>query len=253
MMAGREENYRPPEEIDYFEWKALLDSVENAANPYVMVDLGAGYGWWGINAAAALKGRNASARARIIMVEGDANRYEYLQTAISDNPFPGISFDLVQAAVGVAAGTDWFYTGRTKEWGGQRLMLEYHRDLLLQGREEHVRREGEILKTSDGYELVQVRVVPLEEILADSSYVDLLDMDIQGTELEIIQAARELIREKCRRLFISTHGDEIHADLLTLLTPDWDLVASFPPHAIVETDVGNVQLLDGVQHWITRR
>jgi FkbM family methyltransferase len=253
-MIGHEENYRPPEGPDYFEWKAILASVECAKDdPYVMVDLGAGFGWWGINAATALKRKAPAALGRIIMVEAEPDHYEFLKIAISDNPIPGVSFETVKAAVGPAAGQDWFYTGRSDRWYGQRLMLDYHRDHLREQRQEHVRSEGAVLKTSDNYELSQVEVATLEEILADCSHVDLLDMDIQGTELSIVQSASEVINAKCRRLFISTHSNEIHAELLTLLDPHWELLASFLPHTEVETEVGKVKLLDGVQHWVIRR
>src|SRR5437660_1662339 len=40
---------------EYFEWCALLQSVRAARERYVMVELGAGFGRWGIRAAAAAR------------------------------------------------------------------------------------------------------------------------------------------------------------------------------------------------------
>jgi FkbM family methyltransferase len=235
--------------VDHFEWKALLESVESAGDDYTMVELGAGFGWWGINAAAALNRESPGKPARIILVEAEPQHYEFLNTAVAENPFPGVRYETLQAAVGTADHRDWFYTGRSADWYGQRLMLDYHREHLQSGSDEHVRREGSKLTTSDGYELSEVEVVPLEKILEPCARVDLLDIDIQGSELEVVRSSLETIRAKCRRLFIATHSHEIHEELFGLLAADWEAAASFPPATTVQTETGPVELLDGVQHW----
>jgi FkbM family methyltransferase len=251
-MIGHETNFRSPQGVDHFEWKAVLESVESAGDSYVMVELGAGFGWWGINAAAALNRNYPGKPGRIILVEAEPRHYEFLETAVADNPLPNIRHDTMRAAVGPADRRDWFYTGRSADWYGQRLMLDYHREHLESGREQHVYRQGSKLATSDGYELSQVEVVPLQGILESYGQVDLVDIDIQGTELEVIRSTPRALLSNCRRLFISTHSEEIHAELLDILGSDWDLAASFLPKTTVQTDVGPVELLDGVQHWKRR-
>jgi len=248
LFAGKT-NHRPPEGEDHFEWKAVLESVESAADSYTMVELGAGFGWWGINAAAALHRERPGKPARILFVEGEPQHYEYLQTAIADNPFAGVQYETIRAAVGAAERRDWFYTGRSADWYGQRLILDYHREHLESGRQEHVHRDGSKLKTSDGYELSEVEVLPLEKILEPCEHVDLLDMDIQGSELDLVCSSLETLRSKCRRLYIATHSAEIHEALHGLLGPDWDAAASFPPETTVQTEIGPVELVDGAQHW----
>jgi FkbM family methyltransferase len=248
-MAGHEANFRPPEGVDHFEWKAVLDSVASCGGSYTMVELGAGFGWWGINAAAALRRDYPGKPGRIILVEAEPRHYQFLQMAVADNPLPGIQYDTIQAAVGAVARREWFYTGRSADWYGQRLILDYHREHLESGREEHVHRDGPKLKTSDGYELSEVQVMLLEKILEPYQQVDLVDMDIQGSELDVVRSSLETLRSKCRRLFIATHGREIHEELLGLLGPDWDNVAAFPLGTTVQTATGPVKLLDGVQCW----
>jgi FkbM family methyltransferase len=214
-----------------------------------MVELGAGFGWWGINAAGALHRDHPGKPGRIIFVEAEPQHYEFLETAVADNPLPGIQYDTVRAAVGPSGRRDWFYTGRSADWYGQRLILDYHRKHIESGCEEHVHRDGSKLKTSDGYELSEVEVVPLEKILAPCERVDLLDMDIQGSELEVVRSSLETLRSKCHRLCIATHSREIHDELIGLLAADWDVAASFPPGTTVQTGIGPVELVDGVQHW----
>ncbi len=242
-------NHRPPDEVDHFEWKALLESVKSAGDGYTMVELGAGFGWWGINAAAMLNRESPGKPGKIIFVEGEPQHFEYLETAIADNPFPDIEYSTVRAAVGSAGRRDWYYTGRSSEWYGQRLILDYHREHLESRSEEHVHRDGSKLKTSDGYELSEVDVLPLEKILEPCQHVDLLDMDIQGSELDVVSSSLETLRTKCRRLYIATHSSEIHEKLLALLEPDWDRVAAFPPETAAPSEIGPIKLVDGVQHW----
>jgi FkbM family methyltransferase len=242
-------NHRPPDGVDHFEWKALLESVESAGDRYTMVELGAGFGWWGINAAAALNREHPGKPGTILFVEGEPQHFAYLETAIADNPFPDVQYTTVRAAVGSASRRDWFYTGRSSDWYGQRLILDYHREHLETGRGEHIQRDGSKLKTSDGYELSEVDVLPLPKILEPCEQVDLLDMDIQGSELEVVSSSLETLRAKCRRLFIATHSVEIHEALLGLLKPDWDAVAAFPPQTSAPSEFGPIELVDGVQHW----
>lgn len=248
-MAECVDAFRPPSGTDYFEWRAVFESVESAGERYVMVDLGAGYGWWGINAAAALRRSSPDKPGQIVFVEAEPAHYEFLQEALADNPFPAVAYETMRAAVGDANGRAWFYTGNSTGWYGQRLILDYHRSHLDEGRKEHVWSEGGKLKTSDGYELSEVDVMPLATILSRYGPVDFLDMDIQGTELEIVQSAREAIYERCRRIYISTHSEKIHTGLLEVLGDGFELVVSHPPHSTVETAEGTVKLLDGVQHW----
>jgi FkbM family methyltransferase len=217
-----------------------------------MVDLGAGYGWWGINAAAALNRKYPGRPARIILVEAEPQHYQFLETAVADNPFPAVRYETLNAAVGAASGRDWFYIGRSTDWYGQRLILDYHREHLEAGRQEHVHHEGPRLATSDGYELSQVDVLPVERILETCEHVDLLDMDIQGTELDVVRSAPEMLSAKCRSMFISTHSEEIHAALLDLLAAGWSLVTSHLPKTTAQTEIGPVEILDGVQYWKRR-
>src|SRR5260370_35145422 len=49
------QDYYPAFDEEYFEWIDLLESVVAASGSYTMIDLGAGYGRWGVRAAPSLE------------------------------------------------------------------------------------------------------------------------------------------------------------------------------------------------------
>ena len=54
--AAHERHVRPPRPVfdeEYFEWVDVIDSVREARDRFVMIELGAGYGRWSVRAAAA--------------------------------------------------------------------------------------------------------------------------------------------------------------------------------------------------------
>lgn len=240
---------RPLNSGDHYEWKSLLEAIDTCGRRFVMIDLGAGYGWWGINAAAALKARHPRKRGLIVMVEAEPTHYRWLKTAIADNPYPSVRYRPVEAAIGVRQGQDWFYVGKSGEWYGQRLMLDYHRKLLNENRENDVFADGNGLATSDGYRLNQVSIVTLQNLLPRFSSVDLIDMDIQGTEADLIEAERGLLARRVKRLFISTHSAEIDERVRAALRGDWDLRFGFEPGSVHETEHGQIAFEDGHQFW----
>ena len=43
--------------------------------------------------------------------------------------------------------------------------------------------------------------------------VDLIDMDIQGAEADVVEASRDLLDQRVKRVHIGTHGGDIEARL----------------------------------------
>ncbi len=232
---------------EHLEWKALLAAVDGSECRFRMIDLGAGYGWWGINAAAALRARYPHKRGDIVMVEGEPTHYRWLCDAVADNPYPQIRYRAIHAAIGTKRGSDWFYVGKPGDWYGQRLMMDYHREQLNGGSFE-VSTEGAGLKTSDNYSLQRIRTVVLRNLLPWVGKVDFLDMDIQGTELDLIKAERRLLTRRVKRLFISTHSPEIDHEIRKILVRDWDLQFD-AESGLLETASGPVYFEDGQQFW----
>jgi FkbM family methyltransferase len=239
--------FRGLNSADCFEWKALLAAIDESVGHFRMIDLGAGYGWWGINAAAALDAQNRGRRATIAMVEGEPTHHEWLSLAAADNPFPGIRYRPIHAAIGTQRGSDWFYIGRAGSWYGQRLIMEYHRALLDSGAPD-VSARGNGLDTSDNYSLKRIPTLVLRDLLPWFGSIDFVDMDIQGTELELIRAERGLLAKRIKRLFVSTHSLEIDDAIRGVLGADWDLRFGFQPGR-QQTDAGWMDFEDGQQFW----
>jgi hypothetical protein len=55
--------------------------------------------------------------------------------------------------------------------------------------------------------------ITLTEILAPLPGADLVDMDIQGAELEVVTSVTKAFEEKVKRVHISTHSAAIEATL----------------------------------------
>ena len=155
----------------------------------------------------------------------------------------------MKAAIGVSRGRDWFYVGKPGEWYGQRVMMDYHRKLHSEHCEEHVFAAGRSLETSDGYRLQQVKVVTLRRVLPLFGCVDLIDMDIQGVEGDLVPAEAGLLAKRAKRLFISTHSQEIDERVRAALRRDWDLRFGVEPGSVHETEYGPMQFDDGQQFW----
>ncbi len=83
---------------------------------------------------------------------------------------------------------------------------------------------------SDDPALLPVELVTLDMVLAGFSQVHLLDVDIQGVEMHVIPAARQLLLRKVHRLHIGTHHISIHQAIRAVLREDnWSVAASGAP------------------------
>lgn len=87
---------------EYFEWIDVLASVLDAGDEYTFIELGAGYGRWVVNAAAAIRAIGRS-RYRLVAVEAEPTHFRWLAEHCADN---GVerqsnlgSLQLVEAAV----------------------------------------------------------------------------------------------------------------------------------------------------------
>ena len=61
-------------------------------------------------------------------------------------------------------------------------------------------------------------------------HVDLIDMDIQGSETSVCELSMPLLNEKVYRIIVGTHSNEIHAKLEKLFSDnEWIVIANVPP------------------------
>jgi hypothetical protein len=91
----------------------------------------------------------------------------------------------------------------------------------------------------------------LRSLLDRLLVVDLIDLDVQGAEFEVLEAAAEALDRRVKRIHIGTHGRNIEAALRSLFgRPGWKCRNLFPCHSSVATDWGLISFQDGVQTWL---
>ena len=99
---------------------------------------------------------------------------------------------------------------------------------------------------------LRVQGYPLAEILGTSK-VNLLHIDIQGSELELVQANLELIARQVDAMMIGTHSRVIEGALIELLYANgWRLELEKPCRVAWTAHPASQQAMtetDGCQYW----
>lgn len=216
----------PDLDEEYFEWIDLLEAIELAQGSFTMLELGAGYGRWTANAAAALKCSNGLPY-HLVAVEAEPTHFQWMTQHLADNAVGLSNCQLVQGAVAPADGKVGFRLGPS-EWGGPSQWY------------------GQYIGGPD-----VVDAVSLNTLLGKLGIVDLIDLDVQGAEFEVLKAGAEQLDEKVKRIHIGTHGSEIEAALHSLFNRlGWECVRSFALGSVCDTEWGKISFQDGVQTWL---
>jgi hypothetical protein len=77
----------------------------------------------------------------------------------------------------------------------------------------------------------------------------LCHIDIQGAEFVVLSRAREIAKERIKRLVIGTHSRMIEAQLFDLLASDGWILENEKPCKFVFIDGRLDTILDGTQVW----
>jgi hypothetical protein len=90
-------------------------------------------------------------------------------------------------------------------------------------------------------------VLQLRDVLSPFDRIDLLEVDIQQSEIEVIPPYMELVNRKVRRIHVGTHGREAH-DLLRapFARAKWEIVFDYAPNSRHVTQRGSMDLGDGI-------
>jgi FkbM family methyltransferase len=235
---------------DYLEWIDILEAVTSAKNRFVMLELGAGYGRWCINAMNALKLLNPIP-FHFVAVEAEVSHFRFLKEYFIAHGLHLKEHRLIEAAIDVDKGCALFHMGDPNEWYGQCIdsqnitipqKIFYSLQSLFPNshNKEEKKRHKRIVKT-----------ITLNSILRRYGRVDLIDMDIQGHELPVLKASIDLLNHKVKRLHIGTHSKEIDEGLKRLfLTNGWKNVHFYSAFTVCMTPYGRVDFNDGIQSWI---
>jgi FkbM family methyltransferase len=216
----------PPFDEEYFEWTDLLEAVIAAQGHFTMLELGGGWGRWTANAAFALRQINDLPHT-LIAVEAEPTHFQWMVQHLADNSVDPNSLRLIQAAVDRADGKVGFPVGETAyggpdTWYGQ----------------------------SIGGQAI-VEAVSLGRLLEPLETVDLMDLDIQGAEFGVLEAAASMLDQKVKRVHVETHSERIDEALRSLFRRlGWKCLHCFVGGTNVDTEWGVIHFQDGVQSWL---
>lgn len=211
----------------YFDLIAVLRSVEEAKDRFVMIELGAGYGYW--ISQGALAARQKGLPFHLTGVEAEPTHYDMMLRHLRNNGVDPADHTILHAAVTMNGGEAWFQTGKPHEWWGQEVIAQ-----------------PDSYTPPENSSLTQVKAVSLAELLAPHDRVDLLHMDVQGLERDVLTSAVAPLNAKVRRVIVGTHSDRIE-DSVRELMAGWVKEFDFPMSRTHETPFGPVSFGDGVQ------
>ena len=251
----------PPVNEEYLEWIDVLESVVNARGSYTMLDLGAGFGRWAVRAAFALKQYSPQLPYHLTAVEAEPVVFDWMRMHFTDNGIDASHHRLAHAAISDQPGNPLFYIGgprggqwdgKPDGWYGQCLTKDY--DISSEGCEDGEYSGFKVTLHKSGWRSINVPSVTLKALMDDLDLIDLIDMDIEGQELPVIQATIEELDVKVKRLHIGTHSKGIESELRRLLSRHgWLCLRDYTLFSRSETPWGRVDFENGVQSWVNPR
>lgn len=243
----------PPFDNEYFEWIDVLEAVEEATDTFVMIDLGAGYGRWSVRAALALRQRGAC-QFTCAAVEAEPDHFRWLCHHLHDNDLHPSDHELIWGAVTAQPGLVPFWIGNASGWYGQAVAehpVNPPPGIRARRRLRARSALGMPPVSATDEAVVWVPSITLREVLAAYPRVDLIDMDIQGAELDVVTSAIDLLTQRVRRVSIGTHSASIEEGLRQLFQSEgWQNRNDYQCHSTAVTPYGEIHFGDGVQTWV---
>jgi FkbM family methyltransferase len=230
----------PVNNDEYAEWIDLLDAVCCAGERFAMVELGAGWGRWLANAAAAYRQLRPGGQLCLVGVEAEPTHFRWLGEHLERNGIGRQSVRLFEAAVAAQPGHVVFEIGDPTGCYGQHIASRATWRVRLRRRRDPATRI--------------VRAITLAQALAPiDGIIDLIDLDVQGAEADVLEAgADELERVRC--VHVGTHSVEQEDRLRALFGGlGWRCRNDYPwMGRAAETWWGarDIEFEDGVQTWL---
>jgi FkbM family methyltransferase len=247
---------RPAVSEDFFEWLDVLESVAEAGVRYTIVELGAGWGRWLANAAAAVRQLDRAKPFLLVGVEAEPTHFAWLRRHLIDNDIDPNDHVLLRAAVAARDGRVRFRVGDAAAWYGQSIDRDdpAARESGPVSRLIRWARNSAANAAARGpgaRRLRRVRAVSLTTVLEPFHAVDLLDADVQGAEADIFEPAGAVLNAKVRRVHVGTHGAEVEGRLRRFFSDlGWESRFDYAGGGVRETPWGPVQFEDGAQSWV---
>jgi FkbM family methyltransferase len=220
------------------EWIGTLRAVLEADRAMVAIELGAGWAPWLVVVAAAARAHGIS-DLKLVAVEGSEDHVAYARQHFLDNGLEPGSHGILHAVVGCQDGIARFPKLKSPN-------AHYGANAAF-GDDAAVEQPD-----YDGWE--DVRCISLRSLLARFTTVDIVHCDIQGSELEVLQAGMTDLNRIVRRVVVGTHSRRIDAELLQLFSDNGWYLEFEKSCGVQQRDDGEIALvIDGEQVWRNSR
>jgi FkbM family methyltransferase len=248
----------------WFEAVDWVVAAREARDHYTMITLGANYGAQAVGAQRALQAVNPLPY-KLVAVEPVPDNYEWLCRHMRNNGIDPAQQWLVPLAISDTTAPLFFPVGgagigsnncySTNELAARR---DYAEGFIRSGRAEEALRNLLLHNTTgltkdlvDGHdfkgEIKLISSITLNELLGPFERIDLLESDIQQSEILVFPPCIELLGRKVRRIHIGTHGGDVHETLHRLFADaGWEIVFSYAPNSHFDSALGPFATNDGV-------
>lgn len=267
---GSELKLSPPSLADgkngelWFEFADWVQAAREARGQYVMITLGASFGYQAVGSYRALQLLNPMPY-KLVAVEPIPENMEWIRRNMRDNGIDPTEQWLLQTAIGANNEPAFFPVGSPGlgaqnciETNEEAARARYLQEFVAQGRTEEALRnlllhnttglQQDIIKGKNLLgEIRLVSTITLQDLLGPLERVDLLESDLQTSEILVFPPFRPLLKRKVHRIHIGTHGQDIHRSLLQMFIDDgWEIVFSYEPESVHETALGTFAVNDGI-------
>ena len=248
----------------FFEIVDWFEAAREARDNYTMVTLGACYGAQAVGAYRALERLNPMP-AKLVAVEAEPGNFEWVKQHFRDNGIDPDDHWVLNCALSNTNQPVLFPVGEsgsgvnnciaTNDPRSRRIYAQQLRDLpnvadlvynlILEGKTgiEVVPVPGDRFRTHVEF----VSAVTLNDVLGPFSVVDLLESDIQQSEVTVFPPAMDMVKRKVKRVHLGTHGGDTHAMLLAeFIDRGFEIIFDYPPNSHHDTEWGSFDVNDGI-------
>ena len=232
----------------WFESADWLLAALDGRDSFVMVTLGACFGYQAVGAYRALQMINPMP-CKLVAVDPIPENIEWTKRHFRDNGIDPDEHWIIEAALSDNNEPVYFPIGapgsgiqNCVSTNTREARENYVTQLIDEGRAKEALL-GLLLSNSAGItkdllpgnerflaEVKPVSALTLNDILGPFERIDFLEADIQQSEIVVFPPFIDLLNRKVRRIHLGTHGAEVHRRLRDqFLENGWELIFDFPP------------------------
>lgn len=247
---------------DFFEWMDLLTALDQSGDTFTMIEVGAGYGRWVVNAVAAANRMQERQPPKLNLhaVEINPFRLQLFQEHLKLNNIPQEQINFHLGAIDNSGNRNIFYM-----WPVNNLYIPVEDEAETFGnRVSHDSDLANLFSSpSDALALgyvggklhlvSRVSTFSLEDIVPNGM-IDFMNVDIQGDEVNFVRQFRDFLLERVKCLHISTHSPEVEVEIVKMLSgSDLSLSYQYNCMSTNKTEFGQFFFIDGIQSYKNTR